>query len=157
MKLLGLLVSAMLAAASLHAAAFEKEAVSRTAKVQLSAEKPLVVGNNIIDLRVSRNAEVLPDAEVVVKAFMPAMPEIFLLTMVCAILIIDLFLKDESRGATYILSLIALATTALLSFSGYSQETITSFNGSFILDPMASILKIAICIIVIAVFIYAKD
>jgi len=74
MKLLGLLVSAMLAAASLHAAAFEKEAVSRTAKVQLSAEKPLVVGNNIIDLRVSRNAEVLPDAEVVVKAFMPAMP-----------------------------------------------------------------------------------
>ncbi len=89
--------------------------------------------------------------------FMPAMPEIFLLTMVCAILIIDLFLKDESRGATYILSLIALATTAFLSFSGYSQETITSFNGSFILDPMASILKIAICIIVITVFIYAKD
>ena len=88
---------------------------------------------------------------------MPAMPEIFLLTMVCAILIIDLFLKDDSRGATYMLSLIALAATAILSFTGYSQETVTTFNGSFILDPMASILKVAICIVVMGVFIYAKD
>ncbi len=89
--------------------------------------------------------------------FMPAMPEIFLLTMVCAILIIDLFLKDDSRGATYMLSLIALAATAILSFTGYSQETVTTSNGSFILDPMASILKVAICIVVMGVFIYAKD
>jgi len=89
--------------------------------------------------------------------FMPALPEIFLLTMVCAILIIDLFLKDDSRGATYMLSLIALTATAFLSFSNYSQQTVTTFNGSFILDPMATILKIAICIVVIGVFIYAKD
>jgi NADH-quinone oxidoreductase subunit N len=89
--------------------------------------------------------------------FMPAMPEIFLLSMVCVILIIDLFLKDESRGATYILSLIALIATAFLSFSGYSSETIKTFDGSFVLDPMATILKIATCIIVLAVFIYAKD
>ena len=89
--------------------------------------------------------------------FMPAMPEIFLLSMVCVIMIVDLFLKDESRGATYVLSLIALITTAFLSFSNYSTQSITTFNGSFILDPMASILKITICIIVVGVFIYAKD
>lgn len=89
--------------------------------------------------------------------FMPAMPEIFLLSMVCIIMIIDLFLKDESRGATYVLSLIALITTGFLSFSSFSEQTITTFNGSFILDPMASILKITICIIVAGVFIYAKD
>ncbi|MCN4143970.1 MAG: NADH-quinone oxidoreductase subunit NuoN [Thiohalomonas sp.] len=89
--------------------------------------------------------------------FMPAMPEIFLLSMLCVIMIIDLFLKDESRGATYVLSLIALIATAFLSFSNFSTESITTFNGSFILDPMATILKIAICIIVVGVFIYAKD
>ena len=89
--------------------------------------------------------------------FMPAMPEIFLLAMICTILIIDLFLKDESRGATYVLSIIALISTAFLSFSNFSMESITTFNGSFILDPMASILKIAISIVVVAVFIYAKD
>jgi len=89
--------------------------------------------------------------------FMLAMPEIFLLSMVCIIMLIDLFLKDDSRGATYVLSLIALIATAFLLFSNYSTETLTTFNGSFILDPMASILKISICIIVVAVFIYAKD
>ncbi len=89
--------------------------------------------------------------------FMPAMPEIFLLTMVCVILITDLFLKDETRGATYVLSLMTLLATAFLSLSGFSQETVVTFSGSFILDPMASILKIAILIIVVGVFIYAKD
>lgn len=89
--------------------------------------------------------------------FTPAMPEIFLLAMTCTILIIDLFLKDETRGATYVLSIIALITTALLSFSNFSMETITTFNGSFILDPMATILKISISIVVVSVFIYAKD
>ncbi len=89
--------------------------------------------------------------------FMPVMPEIFLLSMVCIIMIIDLFVKDESRGATYVLSLIALITTAFLSFSNFSDQSISTFNGSFILDPMASILKITICIVVVGVFIYAKD
>ena len=88
---------------------------------------------------------------------MPALPEIFMLTMVCAILIIDLFLKDDSRGATYILSLITLLATAFLSYIGYSQETVITFNGSFILDPMSSILKIVMLLLVFAVFIYAKD
>ena len=89
--------------------------------------------------------------------FMLAMPEIFLLSMICIIMIIDLFLKDESRGATYVLSLIALIATAFLAFSNYTDQSLSTFNGSFILDPMASLLKISICIIVTGVFIYAKD
>ncbi len=74
MKLFGLLFSAVLAVASLYGAAFEKEAASRTAKVVLSAEKPLVVGNNVIDLAVTHQGVALQDAEVLIKAFMPAMP-----------------------------------------------------------------------------------
>ncbi len=99
----------------------------------------------------------LQNTNFVIPDFMPAMPEIFLLSMVCVIMIIDLFLKDESRGATYILSLITLMSSALLCFATFPEQSISTFNGSFILDPMASILKMAICIIVIAVFIYAKD
>ena len=99
----------------------------------------------------------LQNTNFVIPDFMPAMPEIFLLSMVCVIMIIDLFLKDESRGATYILSLITLMSSALLCFANFPEQSISTFNGSFILDPMASILKMAICIIVIAVFIYAKD
>jgi NADH-quinone oxidoreductase subunit N len=88
---------------------------------------------------------------------MPALPEIFMLTMVCTILIIDLFLKDDSRGATYVLSLVTLLATAFLSYAAYSQETVITFNGSFVLDPMASILKVIILLVVFVVFIYAKD
>lgn len=88
---------------------------------------------------------------------MPALPEMFMLIMVCAILIIDLFLKDDSRGATYVLSLITLLATAFLSYVGSSAQTVITFNGSFILDPMASLLKVIILLVVLVVFIYAKD
>ncbi len=74
MKLFGLLISAVLAWTSLHGAAFEKEAVSRTTKVTLSADKPLVVGNNTVTLTLTQKGKALNDAQVVVKAFMPAMP-----------------------------------------------------------------------------------
>jgi len=89
--------------------------------------------------------------------FMPALPEIFLLSMICIIMIVDLFLKDETRGGTYMLSLITLAGTAFLSYSTFYLERTTTFSGSFIHDPMSGILKIALCVIVFAVFVYAKD
>ena len=74
MKLIGLLLGALLTLSSLNAAAFEKDAASRTTKVHLSAEKPLVVGNNALQLALTQNGVALDDATVVVKAFMPAMP-----------------------------------------------------------------------------------
>jgi len=89
--------------------------------------------------------------------FMPAIPEIFLLSMVCIIMIVDLFFKDESRGGTYILSLIALIATVALLLNNFPKESVSTFNGSFILDSMAVILKVSICLVVCGVFIYAKD
>ncbi len=74
MKLLGLLLGALLTLSSLNAAAFEKDAASRTTKVHLSAEKPLVVGNNNMTLALTQQEVPLEGATVVVKAFMPAMP-----------------------------------------------------------------------------------
>ena len=43
---------------------------------------------------------------------MPALPEIVLLIVVSAILIIDLFVKGERRGVTYLLSMLALPDCA---------------------------------------------
>ncbi len=74
MKLLGLLFSVLLTLSSLHAAAFEKDAKSKTTQVHMSSEKPLVVGNNNINFQFSKKGQALNDAAVVVKAFMPAMP-----------------------------------------------------------------------------------
>ena len=44
--------------------------------------------------------------------FSAAAPEITLLTLICIVLIVDLFVKDEQRVATFWLSIAALAVTA---------------------------------------------
>ena len=58
----------------LNAAAFEKLAKFRTTKILITAEKPLVVGNNAIEMMLTLNNKVSEGAKVSVKAFMPAMP-----------------------------------------------------------------------------------
>ena len=87
----------------------------------------------------------------------PALPEMFLLGMTCLILVIDLFLTERSRGATYLLSQVTLLVTAVLAITGYSAETTLSFNGTFVLDPMGSVLKIAVLAATVVVFLYSKD
>ena len=47
-----------------------------------------------------------------------AWPEIFLLTMACVILVVDVFLEDERRNLTYLLSQITLLATCALVVSG---------------------------------------
>lgn len=74
MKLFAILVSAMLALTALNAAAFEKTAKFKTTKVVYSAEKPLVVGTNEIDLLLTKKGKAVSDAKVIVKVFMPEMP-----------------------------------------------------------------------------------
>jgi len=73
-----------------------------------------------------------------------AYPEIFLLAAGCAILVIDLFLKEEKRWLTYALSLAALAGCAFLTV-GVAAATggrpATTFNGMFVSDAMATALK----------------
>jgi len=86
----------------------------------------------------------------------PAIPEIFLLGATCVVLLMDLFLKDSCRIFAYLLSLFSLLGTAMLVLGGVGDEKVTAFNGMYILDPMAIVLKIAILFITAAVFIYAK-
>jgi len=68
------LLSLLLSIGLLEAAAFEKEAKSRTTKVHLSSEKPLTVGSNTLMLTISRDGKVPTGAKVSLKSFMPAMP-----------------------------------------------------------------------------------
>jgi hypothetical protein len=64
----------MLSLVLLQAAAYEKEAKSRTAKVHITSEKPLAVGLNTFQFQITQNGEIPKDAKVTLKAFMPAMP-----------------------------------------------------------------------------------
>lgn len=74
MKLLSVLLALGLAFSLSNAAAFEQELRAPSAIVKISSEKPLVVGNNVVVLEISKDAKPSSGDEVTTKAFMPAMP-----------------------------------------------------------------------------------
>jgi len=86
----------------------------------------------------------------------PAAPEILTLIMVCAILIIDLFLDDSRRHVSFMLTLLTLFIAALLAAVGGSGVH-HAFNGMFVADPMAQSLKVFICISVGAMLVYSRE
>ena len=88
--------------------------------------------------------------------FIPAIPEIFVLSMACIILIADLYVSDERRVITYLLSLATLVVAAMLTINLHGTETVYSFSGTFIKDPMSDVLKLFIYLVSAIVFIYAR-
>jgi len=70
--LLKIVVLALLSITILQGAAFEKVAKSRTTKVTITSEKPIISGSNTIIFSLSNKK--YHDAKVTVKVFMPAMP-----------------------------------------------------------------------------------
>jgi NADH-quinone oxidoreductase subunit N len=88
--------------------------------------------------------------------FMLAMPEIFVLGMACFILILDLFLSERSRVVTYLLTQATLVGAFLLSLSLYGGGKELTFSDSFVLDPMASVLKMVVYFAVFMVFLYSR-
>ena len=86
----------------------------------------------------------------------PAAPEIFALIMVCAILVIDLFLDETRRHVSFVLTLLTLFVTAVLAATG-GTGVHHAFNRMFVADPMAQTLKAFICISVAAMLIYGRE
>src|SRR5882724_2646896 len=90
---------------------------------------------------------------------LPAYPEIFLLAAGCAILVIDLFLKDGARWVSYALSLATLLGCAVLTLAvtaATGGQPATTFNGMFVSDLMASVLKMCTYVAVAACLVYPR-
>jgi len=89
--------------------------------------------------------------------FSAAAPEITLLTLICIVLIVDLFVKDEQRVATFWLSIAALAVTAWALVATAPQSTVIIFDGSYVSDALSQVLKLAAVGVVALGFLYARD
>ena len=89
--------------------------------------------------------------------FAAASPEIFLLSAICVILLVDVFLSDRQRWITYALSLLALAGTAFMTLRFGVDERVLAFNGMFVADPLADLLKLFSCGTVAVAFLYSRD
>ena len=96
-------------------------------------------------------------AEFMQPDLMPALPEMVMLAMTCLVLVVDLFLPQEKRGFTLLLSVVTLALTIAAVIVVAPVTAVSSFGGSFILDQLAVVLKIVTCGITILVFIYSRD
>ena len=86
-----------------------------------------------------------------------AWPEIFLLSMTCLLLVVDVFLKQSQRNASYLIAQFTLLGTLVLTWVNMTTERVEAFNGTFVVDPLADVLKIFICLVVALVFVYSRD
>ncbi len=88
--------------------------------------------------------------------FAPANPEIFLLVMICVVMLADLFVGEKNRQLVFILSLLAFAGSALLTFIDFSVAPVFTFSGMFIDDTLSDTLKLMIYPTVALVLIYSR-
>ena len=96
-------------------------------------------------------------SEFIQPDLMPALPEMVMLAMTCLVLVVDLFLPQEKRGVTLLLSVATLALAIGAVIAVAPVTAVSSFGGSFVLDQLAVVLKIATCGVTILVFVYSRD
>jgi NADH-quinone oxidoreductase subunit N len=82
-------------------------------------------------------------------------PEVFLLAALCVTLMIDLLLDDARRHWSYGFTLLALAGTAAVALAG-GPETRHAFDAMFVVDPLARVLKVFVCVSVGAMLVYGR-
>ena len=88
--------------------------------------------------------------------FLLLAPEILVLTMACAILVLDLFLKDSERAISYWLSQLTLVFAAVITLLLDDGRSHTAFYGTFVADSMGTVLKLFIYVITAAAFLYSR-
>ena len=87
---------------------------------------------------------------------LPASAEIFLLCMGCVVLLVDVWLPDRYRRLTYQLSQASLAGAALLVLVTFPEARITTFDGTFVADRMAGVLKTFLLVVSGFGFFYSR-
>ncbi len=86
----------------------------------------------------------------------PAVPEMFLLAAACVALLVDAFVSDRYRQVTYQLSQAGLVGAAVLTAWMWKLAPLTTFDGSFVIDRMAVVLKVCILVVSFLVLNYGR-
>ena len=86
-----------------------------------------------------------------------AAAEIFMLSAVCVILLVDVFLSDRTRWITYALSLLSLVGAAFVTIDYSVEGRVSAFDGMFVADPMGDVLKLFAYGTVAIAFLYSKE
>ncbi len=84
------------------------------------------------------------------------LPEIYMAGAACLLLLVDAFLRDEQRGATYWMAMLALLAAIYFVVYGQPRGTATAFDGMFVRDSMAEILKVFVLAATAIVFVLSR-
>jgi len=87
----------------------------------------------------------------------PVLPEIFVLSMACIVLLVDVFKKDGSRALTYLLSQATLLGALILTVTLHTSEPEFTFGGTFIKDAMGDVLKVFLYLVTFIAFLYSRQ
>lgn len=87
----------------------------------------------------------------------PVLPEVFLLSAACLVLVVDVFLHHKFKIVTYFLSLFAIIGTFVLTVWVSNAETQILFDNSYIRDPLSDQVKLGLLAVTCLALIYAKD
>ena len=94
-----------------------------------------------------------------ISQLMAALPEIFLLNLICIVLLVDVFAGARFRFVSYWLALAGLVAVFFLTLPQFKEypEPIVTFNGHYIVDKLAVLSKLFIYLFSFFGFIYARD
>ena len=92
-----------------------------------------------------------------ISTLFPAYAEIFLLVMVCAILIVDLFTPGQIRTTTYLLVQLTLLGCSLITVATHENGVVHLFNNMFVDDLMSDILKLLTYLAVSMMLVYSRS
>jgi len=91
----------------------------------------------------------------------PILPELIILATACTVLVLGLFSKSEKGGLLILTSIVGVVFAAIATAKSHmgSYELVKQvlFNGNFVRDYMGDILKIAVYVTMLFVFVYSKQ
>ena len=89
--------------------------------------------------------------------FITGAPEITLLSLICVVLIADLFVDKEHRAVTFWMAIAALLATGWAIIATAPVGRIVIYHGSYVSDSLSQILKLSVTGFVALSFWYARD
>lgn len=84
------------------------------------------------------------------------LPEVYLTVAACLVLLTDVFLREDQRDATHWMALVVMVVAIFLVIRGQPPQTVTAFDGMFVRDRMAEILKVTAMLAATLMFIMAR-
>ncbi|MDN3518853.1 NADH-quinone oxidoreductase subunit NuoN [Aquisalimonas lutea] len=86
-----------------------------------------------------------------------ALPEIWMLGVACLVLVVDLFSGDRDHTPAYWVAQLGLLSAALITVQAQWGLDVTTFDGNYVADAMAVVLKVTVLLLTFLAFAYSRD